>query len=158
MTDLGTLGGTDSYANSINASGTMVGTSYITGNSVQHAFISSVGAILDLNNLIPEGTGWVLQDARGINDNGWIVGYGTIAGQTVSVSNQSAATFMYVGGVDAGLELYAVSRLYVSASLGWAHPVYTSPDMAAMQSNPSAGMQFKQVAADTFTFKVGIGL
>jgi probable HAF family extracellular repeat protein len=38
--------------------------------------------MLDLNNLIPSGSGWVLQVANGVNDGGQIVGNGTIGGQT----------------------------------------------------------------------------
>lgn len=85
---------------------------------------------------------------------------GTIAnvgGQAIS-GTTSATTFLYVGGVDAGVEVYTVSRLYLSAAIGWAHPVYTGFDYAAMQQNPSGGMQVKQIAADTFTFKLGIGI
>jgi hypothetical protein len=36
----------------------------------------------DLNNLIPAGTGWVLQEGAAINDTGQIAGYGTLHGQT----------------------------------------------------------------------------
>jgi hypothetical protein len=35
----------------------------------------------DLNDLIPAGSGWELETARGINDNGWIVGEGTFNGE-----------------------------------------------------------------------------
>jgi hypothetical protein len=83
---------------------------------------------------------------------------GQVAGMPVVVDNANATTLMYVGGIDAGVELYAVSRVYVSASLGWAHPVYTGVDYAAMMSNPSGGMQLKQISADTFTFKLGVGI
>ncbi|HEY3701676.1 MAG TPA: hypothetical protein VGL32_05420, partial [Acidimicrobiales bacterium] len=34
----------------------------------------------DLNSLIPAGSGWVLDQARAINDAGQIVGWGTING------------------------------------------------------------------------------
>ena len=30
----------------------------------------------DLNTLIDPSSGWMLEEATGINDNGWIVGYG----------------------------------------------------------------------------------
>ena len=36
----------------------------------------------NLNNLIPANTGWQLTEARAINDNGEIVGYGTVSGRT----------------------------------------------------------------------------
>lgn len=38
------------------------------------------GTVLDLNSLIPTGTGWVLQSATGINDLGEITGVGTLNG------------------------------------------------------------------------------
>lgn len=81
-----------------------------------------------------------------------------VAGVTLSADGASAATFLYVGGIDAGVEVYAVSRFYVSAALGWAHPVYTGPDLAAMVQNPSGGLQTRQFASDSLTFKIGIGL
>jgi probable HAF family extracellular repeat protein len=37
--------------------------------------------MLDLNTLIPPGTGWTLDQANGINDAGEIVGYGAKKGQ-----------------------------------------------------------------------------
>lgn len=82
------------------------------------------------------------------------VGYGA----SVNLNNTEVATFLYVGGVDVGVEVYTFGRFYLSAAIGWAHPVYQGPDFAAMQANPSAGMQFKSMAADTFTFKLGIGI
>jgi hypothetical protein len=36
----------------------------------------------DLNNLIPAGTGWVLQEGAAINDVGQIAGYGTLNRQS----------------------------------------------------------------------------
>ena len=77
-TDLGTL--TDqsfgySYANGINASGSVVGWS--NAASGQHATLWSNGTITDLNSSLDVtavNDGWVLNRARAINDNGWIVG------------------------------------------------------------------------------------
>lgn len=77
---------------------------------------------------------------------------------SVNLNNTPVATLLYLGGIDAGVEVYTFGRFYLSASIGWAHPVYQGPDWAAMQANPSGGMQVKAVSSDTFTFKVGIGL
>jgi probable HAF family extracellular repeat protein len=75
MTDLGALGDA-SVAKAINTSGVMVGTAYVVysnGTAAWHAFIYTGGQLLDLNNLIPSNSGWLLTDATGINDKGQIV-------------------------------------------------------------------------------------
>ena len=45
MQDLGTLGGTESFAYGINDSGQVVGWSYTTGDSYSHAFLYSSGTM-----------------------------------------------------------------------------------------------------------------
>jgi hypothetical protein len=47
----------------------------------RHAFIWEHGQMQDLNNVIPDGTGWVLDNATGINKHGQIVGTGVHNGQ-----------------------------------------------------------------------------
>ena len=65
---LGTLGGTKSAAIDINGSGQVVG-NYHTGSGDIHAFVHD-GTMIDLNDLIAPGSGWTIQDAYAINDNG----------------------------------------------------------------------------------------
>ncbi len=83
ITDLGTVLGYDySQAQAINDSGIIVGyvastTSNATSN---HAVVWRNGVITDLNSLLPAGSGWILNDATGINDNGQISGEGTLNG------------------------------------------------------------------------------
>ncbi|MHB1215643.1 MAG: DUF3466 family protein [Thiobacillus sp.] len=68
MLDLGNLSGADwTQANDINNLGQVVG---ISGNS---AFLWSGGAMLNLNDLVPNLEGWTLTEAVGINDGGQIV-------------------------------------------------------------------------------------
>jgi probable HAF family extracellular repeat protein len=88
MSDLGTLPSpykSASSARSINTSGQVVGWSdwyYGTGNTY-HAFLYSNGTMTDLNSLVDSASGWTLEYANAINDNGWIVGQGiNSAGQT----------------------------------------------------------------------------
>lgn len=77
MHNIGTLGDTESYSvgYGINASGQITGTS--TTESDQHAFLyTSLDGIVDLNSLIPIGSGWTLTAGTAINDAGQITGYG----------------------------------------------------------------------------------
>jgi probable HAF family extracellular repeat protein len=77
MSDLGTLGGTYSRALALNGAGDVVGYSEtIPGTSELHAFLDSGGRMTDLNRLLSAGTGWTLESATGINDQGQVAGYG----------------------------------------------------------------------------------
>jgi probable HAF family extracellular repeat protein len=82
--DLGMLNGaTDSTAGEINESGQVVGT------SGDRAFLWQDGiGMQDLNGLISQSSGWTLESASAINDNGQIVGYG------LNSSGQSHAFFL----------------------------------------------------------------
>jgi len=69
-------GNTNSKAAAINNLGQIVG-SFGT-----HAALWQNGTFVDLNDLVV-GSGWTFQEADAINDNGWIVGFGSNpAGQT----------------------------------------------------------------------------
>lgn len=52
------------------------------GVTEQRAFLFRDGVRLDLTDLIPEDSGWLLETAAAINDLGQIAGTGTIDGQT----------------------------------------------------------------------------
>jgi probable HAF family extracellular repeat protein len=82
MVDLGTLGGSSSFAYGVNASGSVVGSSFTWSNAATHAFVWRDGSLYDLNSLVAQGSGWVLNEAYGINDRGQVVGTGTFAGQS----------------------------------------------------------------------------
>src|SRR5260370_13356966 len=74
MQDLGTLpGGGGAVALSINKKGDVVGISLVNNVFQLHAFLYQNGAMIDLNNQIPANSGWILQQAVGINDNGQII-------------------------------------------------------------------------------------
>jgi len=84
MKDIDTLGSTYSEGESINQSGAVVGRMTVSSPSlylVYHAFVFRSGKMQDLNKLIPKSSGWVLEEASGINDAGQIVGVGTLHGQ-----------------------------------------------------------------------------
>jgi probable HAF family extracellular repeat protein len=74
--DLGTLSGSStgfSIANSINIEDEIVGIS----DPHETAFLYRRDHMVDINSLLPTNSGWVLQQANGINDLGQIVGTGT---------------------------------------------------------------------------------
>ena len=82
-TDLGTLGGTGSRANSINSSGQIVGDSATTGNLATHGFVYTGGVMFDLNSVTSNATNIAIGDTewgQRINDWGQIVGVGTVTG------------------------------------------------------------------------------
>lgn len=80
ITDLGKLeGATSSLANAINSSGQTVGSSLIYGATLvsQRATLWTNNSIFDLNSFMDAravAAGWILLQANGINDSGWIVG------------------------------------------------------------------------------------
>jgi len=67
-------------AQSLNSHGDVVGVAINPMKLIRHAFIWHNGASKDLNDLIPSNSGWVLTEATAINDQGSIVGNGTING------------------------------------------------------------------------------
>src|SRR5579884_1497210 len=77
VTDLQTLAGVDSSdAHDLNDQNVVVGSMMLTSGE-QRAFIAQNGMMADLNGLLPSGSGWVLTDARGINNAGQVVGVGS---------------------------------------------------------------------------------
>ncbi len=73
--DLGTLGGSLSFAWAINNAGQIAG--YFSSADSTHAALWNGALGVDLNSLLrPQSVadGWVLTTAYGINDDGWIVG------------------------------------------------------------------------------------
>ncbi len=82
MQDLGSLNhGITSIAYGINAQGEIVGGSD-PGVGEMHAFVYKNGRMHDLNRLISPRSGWLLQEARAINERGQIAGIGTFQGKT----------------------------------------------------------------------------
>jgi probable HAF family extracellular repeat protein len=82
MIDIGTLGGSAAQGLGVNDFGVVVGYSNTTGDAGIDAFLwTAFTGMIDLNSLLPAGSPWVLLEASGINDEGRVVGYGTINGE-----------------------------------------------------------------------------
>jgi hypothetical protein len=74
------------------------------------------------------------------------------------VAGKNALTYLYAGGIDAGIEVYFWSHYYFSLAVGWIHPVYRGIDWTYQMANPMADPKFVTVQNDSFTFKIGIGM
>lgn len=97
FTDLGSPNSPESDAFAINNQGQIVGITFVpyqdvcfdpnTGENYpcikykQHAFVYENRRMIDLNSLLPPGSGWELVGAFDINNNGQIVGYGLVNGR-----------------------------------------------------------------------------
>jgi hypothetical protein len=80
----GPAGDEESDARAVNHWGEVVGWSTHAGGTYHdwHACYWNALNRADLNDCIPEGTGWTLRQAWDINDDGWIVGWGNRASTT----------------------------------------------------------------------------
>jgi probable HAF family extracellular repeat protein len=112
MTDLGTLGGVQSYAVAVNNAVQAVGWSFMnTGEMeiVYHSLLCQDGVLTDLGTL-----GGTLSQAYSINDSGQVVGWSHTAGDTAEHA------FLYTDGVmmDLGTLGGAVSRAMAVDNLG----------------------------------------
>jgi len=78
-------GHTYSTARSINDKGEVVGISQVSlGNTMSRGFLYQDGVMTDLNDLIPAGSGWVLDTGLAINNAGEIAAWGSYNGQSRS--------------------------------------------------------------------------
>ena len=77
MTDLGTLAGGSQSANAINGTARSSAGSPSRRHKPSPTRSSTRRHDVDLNTLMPPGTGWTIDDAYAINDNGWIAANGT---------------------------------------------------------------------------------
>ncbi|MBS1703600.1 MAG: PEP-CTERM sorting domain-containing protein [Armatimonadetes bacterium] len=64
----------------VSGNGVVVGTGFGGRNGDRATRWTQETGLLDLNSLISANTGWVLQDATDVNENGYIIGTGTYNG------------------------------------------------------------------------------
>ncbi|MBV9850198.1 MAG: hypothetical protein JO250_11035 [Armatimonadetes bacterium] len=79
MRDLGTLPGIrDTRATALNDRGDIVGriVGHVARKGNERAVLWRGGHLYNLNDLIPRGSGWVLEEPVAINNAGWIIGNG----------------------------------------------------------------------------------
>jgi probable HAF family extracellular repeat protein len=105
-------------ADSINNNAQIVG-QFDTKNGAEHAFLWQNGTLSDLNSLIPSNSGWVLEQARGLNDSGDIAGYGTI-------NNQQHAFLALPSTTTAATSTLTTTALAPSATTSSSSPSGTS--------------------------------
>ncbi len=97
---LGTLGGTNSWAEDVNAFGDVVGGAGTTPDGHRHAFLYTAElGMEDLNDVAPVPDGWVLDIAYGINDLGQIVGNSGSRGFRYTPAGDQAAEFLDLGAL-----------------------------------------------------------
>ena len=118
VTDLGTLGGTWSQANGINASGQVVGQAAGTPGDGYHAFLYSGSTMTDLGTL-----GGTDSYATGINASGQVVGYAYTPG------NVSRHAFLYSGSTMTGLGT-------LGGTCSWAYGINASGQVVGGANTP----------------------
>ena len=90
ITDLGTLGGSGSWASGLSENGFVVGGSYLVGDTATHPFLWSAGTMVDLGTL-----GGRDAYATGVNSSGVVVG-----GSGLSINGGCCSKgFVYSNGV-----------------------------------------------------------
>ena len=119
MKSIGTLGGIYSSAFGMNNSDEIVGNS-TRADGVQVAFLWRNDEIVDLNGLLPPGTGWLLTEAYSIDENDVIVGVGTRPDGSTRACMLTPAVTTSVPGATAALRFAGATPNPVQGSARFA--------------------------------------
>jgi probable HAF family extracellular repeat protein len=137
LTDLGTLGGSSSQGQAINATGQVAGFSYQTGDVVQHAFRSAANgstALTDLGVLGSYTNGSQQSQGFGINASGQVAGWSTTTVNAPhafrSAPNGSSTLSdlgtLQAGGVSFGYAINDNGQVAGYASVGGTNHIFRS--------------------------------
>ena len=74
------------------------------------------------------------------------------------VAGKTAVSYTWMAGIEGGAEFYLFNRFYLSAAIGWVHPLYHGVDLEFAMAHPTQDPMYQDISTDTFTLKVGIGL
>lgn len=151
LTDLGTLGGTTSSANAINATGQIVGESTLSNDTAAHAFLFSAGHMTDLGTLGGNSA------ATAINATGDIVGnyisgydgfFGTLyTGFRYSNGNMNSLGLAGANGINATGQIAGArwtGDLFGNRSQ---HAVLYTPPSTVRDLDPQSGPNFSFATA-----------
>jgi probable HAF family extracellular repeat protein len=95
--------GTRTVASDVNKPGVIVGHYYNPTKPGDAAFIYVNGQMVDLNSLVPPGSGWDLTTANSINDRGEIAGAGMLNGRTHAFLLSPPDAVVITAGPDAAV-------------------------------------------------------
>jgi hypothetical protein len=81
---------------------------------------------------------------------------GRFAAGIIGGSYRGDALFgwIYLGGLDGGVEIHCWRHVFASAAIGWTHPVYQAVDVTSVAHGQSA---MRTYATDSLSLLVGLG-
>lgn len=129
--DLGTLGGVDSVARSVNDAGDIVGYSQIAGGA-KRAFIYQAGVMYDLNDYVSLPTGWLLVDAYKVNQSGQVLVRAQRNGSTAAADN----AYWILTPVASGGQEQQFTIIEDAAEGAWVTTVYTHGQGQTLYGSP----------------------